>query len=97
MTKPEDVLVGVAAAVHEVIGDEWAGDVGVTMSTTFAKDLELESIEFVALAEKLRGQYGDEVDFAGWLASMELDQILSLSVGQLVEFIVRCKSQASKA
>jgi acyl carrier protein len=97
MTKPEDVLIGVAAMIREVIGDDWSDDVAIASETSFAKDLELESIEFVALAEKLRGLYGDEVDFAGWLGGMELDQILSLRVGQLVDFIVQCKSQASKA
>jgi acyl carrier protein len=97
MTKPDEVLEGVAAMVREVIGEEWADDVAITMETAFAKDLELESIEFVALAERLRGRYGDGVDFAAWLGGMELDQILSLNVGQLVDFIVQCKSQASKA
>jgi acyl carrier protein len=97
MTKPDDVLEGVAAMIREVIGEEWADDVSIAMDTAFAKDLELESIEFVALAEKLRGRYGEAVDFAAWLAGMELDQILSLRVGQLVDFIVQCKSQGSKA
>ena len=97
MTKPDDVLEGVTAMIHEILGEEWADDVSITMATSFSKDLELESIEFVALAEKLRGKYGEEVDFAGWLGNMELDQILSLRVGQLVDFIVQCKSQGSKA
>jgi acyl carrier protein len=100
MTKEPDVhevLEGVAEMVREVIGEDWADDVPIAMETSFAKDLELESIEFVALAEKLKERYGQEVDFAGWLGGMELDQILSLRVGQLVELIVRCKSQASKA
>jgi acyl carrier protein len=84
----EDVLGEVARIVREVIGEEWADDVDITMSTSFAKDLELESIEFVALAEQLKVRYGKSVDFAGWLAGMELSQILELRVGQLVEFIV---------
>ncbi|HEV7760951.1 MAG TPA: hypothetical protein VGO78_18225, partial [Acidimicrobiales bacterium] len=50
--------------------------------------LELESLEFVALAERLLDHYGGQVDFVAWLATMELDEIISLTVGSLVAFIV---------
>lgn len=89
----EAVLAEVARMVREVIGEEWVEEVPIAMATSFARDLELESIEFVALAERLREKYGRSVDFAGWLAGMELNQIIELNVGELVEFIVRCLSQ----
>jgi acyl carrier protein len=60
-------------------------------------DLELESIEFVALAERMKGRYGRGVDFASWLSSMELKEIIGLEVGELVRFIVRCLSQSATA
>jgi acyl carrier protein len=97
MTKPDEVLERVAGMIREIIGEEWADDVPITMETAFAKDLELESIEFVALAERLRAHYGQEVDFAGWLGKMDLEQILALHVGQLVDFIVQCTSPARTA
>jgi acyl carrier protein len=87
------VLDDVARMVRDVIAEEWTRDVSIGMNTSFAKDLELESIEFVALAERIRDEYGKGVNLAGWLAGMDLDQILGLRVGQLVEFIVRCSSQ----
>ena len=31
--------------------------------------------------------YGDEVDFIAWLAEMTLDDIVALTVGQLVAFV----------
>jgi acyl carrier protein len=93
----EEVLLGVARMIREVIGEEWADDVPIETSTSFAKDLELESIEFVALAEKLRGEYGKNVDFAGWLSSMELPQILALKVGDLVGLVVRCSKEPATA
>jgi acyl carrier protein len=89
----ENVLGDVASIVREILAEEWADDLPIEMSSSFGKDLELESIEFVALAEKLKETYGPGVDFAGWLASMELEQILALRVGDLVEFIVSCKSK----
>ena len=88
------VLDDVARMVREVIGEAWAEDVAIGMDTSFAKDLELESIEFVALAERVRAEYGSSVNLAGWVAGMDLEQILALRVGQLVEFIVQCSSES---
>lgn len=85
---PEEVLAELSLLLVLVIGDEFllAADVG--MDTTFTDDLCLESIQFVLLAEELRDRYGDDVDFVGWLAGMDLDGIIALRVGQLVELIV---------
>src|SRR3954464_15813969 len=77
-----EVLDDVARMVREVIAEDWAADVPIGMETSFAKDLELESIEFVALAERIRAEYGQRVNLAGWLATMDLQQILGLRVGQ---------------
>ena len=85
-----DVLSRLAALIREVIAEPWAEDVPITAETSFHHDLELESIEFVVLAERLQAEYGSRVDFAAWLAGMELDQILSLRVGDVVAFICRC-------
>jgi acyl carrier protein len=90
MTDGDKVLGELAGMVREVIGEAWAEDVPITLETSFGADLELESIEFVALAERLQGRYGVEVDFAGWLAEKELGDIIGLRVGQVVEFIVAC-------
>jgi acyl carrier protein len=86
----EEVLATVARLIAEVIGEEWIEDQAITLETSFEKDLELESIEFVALAEKLQERYGKGVDFVGWLSGKELDEIIGFTVGELVEFIVRC-------
>lgn len=87
----EGTLKTVAELVREVIGEEWANDVDITVGTSFSDDLELESIEFVALAELLQERYGAQVDFVGWLSGLELDQIIGLKVGDLVGFIERCR------
>ncbi len=97
MTMNENVLAELTAMLREVIGEAWAEDVAITMETSFGGDLELESIEFVALAEKLTARYGGRVDFAGWLAGQELGEIIGLRVGQVVEFIVACLSSTQAA
>jgi acyl carrier protein len=88
----ESVLATVTELIGEIIGDDYMDDIEVTMESMITEDLELESIEFVALAEKLRDRYGDSVDFVDWVAGMELEQIILLTVGQLVGFIVACRT-----
>jgi acyl carrier protein len=94
LATPEAVLDTLAGLLREVIGEGWVDDLEIGRATSFAKDLELESIEFVALAERLQTVYGERVDFAGWLADKELDQIIGLSVGEVVDFVCRCLSSA---
>ena len=87
----EQVLQTVAGLIREVVGEDWARDIPIAMDTSFGEGLELESIEFVALADKLRGHYGESVDFVGWLSQKDLDSIINLTVGDVVRFIVTCR------
>ena len=90
----DQVFQSVVELIGEVIGEEvGAGAVlgePVGMETSFSEDLELESIEFVALSELLMERYGDKVDFVAWIGDMELEQIIGLTLGALVEHIVSC-------
>jgi len=88
----DEILATVEKLIVEVAGDELMLTGPITMTTSFNGDLELESIEFVALAEKLQQHYGSSVDFVGWISRKELDQIIALTVGELVEFIASCRS-----
>lgn len=90
MSEHDEALAVVAEILREVIGEDWANEIEITRETSFADDLELESIEFVALAERLQERYGADVDFVGWLSGKELDDIIALRVGDLVAFIERC-------
>lgn len=87
-----DVLEVVQDMLVDVIGPEYLIDLSIGLETSFDEDLELESLEFVALAERLLQHYGGQVDFVAWLATMELDEIIALSVGDLVSFIVSSTS-----
>ena len=85
---PEAVLAELEQILTDVIGDDLLLDGPLEMSTSFDADLQLESIEFVALAEKLLVTYGEQVDFVAWMATMELDDIIGLTAGQVVDFVV---------
>ena len=56
VTEP-DVLAEIERILLEVIGDDLLLDGPLTMETSFDEDLQLESIEFVALSEKLLETY----------------------------------------
>jgi acyl carrier protein len=86
----EEVLAAVARLIREVVGEAWIDDKAIGMETSFSGDLELESIEFVALSERLQDRYGEKVDFVVWISEMELPEIIGLSVGQLVDHITAC-------
>ena len=85
-------LTTVAGLIHEVIGEDWDLEEEITLETTFSDDLELESIEFVSLAEKMQATFGEEVNFVKWLSEKELDEVIDLKVGDVVGFIDSCKN-----
>jgi len=93
----EQVIQRLAALIREVIDEDWVADMAIGEQTSFNRDLELESIEFVALAERLQAEFGREVDFAGWLAGKELAEIVHLRVGEVADYIVACLSSKNAA
>ncbi|MFI5366666.1 MAG: phosphopantetheine-binding protein [Candidatus Binatia bacterium] len=88
----QQILQDVRATIADVIGEDYLLDIPIDMNTAFESDLQLESIEFVALAERLQERYGARVDFVSWIAGLELVELVDLRVGQLVQFIARCLS-----
>lgn len=83
------VLELLEGLVRDIVGEDYALGIELDMDTSFAEDLELESIEFVRLGEKLQEHYGEKVDLVAWFAEFDVDQIINLTVGELVDFIRR--------
>lgn len=71
-----------------LVGEDYVEEMEVGPESRFEADLELESMEIAELAEQLMARYGAEVDFVAWFADMELDQLVELSIGDVVRFIV---------
>jgi acyl carrier protein len=93
----ESHIIGeISRIVTEVIGAEYLVDTEISAATTFARDLDLESVEFVALTAKLQALYGTKVDFVAFIAELELDEINDLTVGQLAGYIGRCLAAATR-
>jgi acyl carrier protein len=89
----DQVLKDLDRILVEVVGDDLLLDEPLSMETSFNDDLQLESIEFVALAEELLNTYGERVDFVNWMAGMELDDVVALTAGDVVNFVVRSLSE----
>jgi len=84
-----------AAVLNEIAGmlrvllDEYGlDDVEITRDTKFHEDLELESIDLVSLSADLKERYGNEVNFAEFIAGFDLEEIIAMTVGQLVDHVV---------
>jgi acyl carrier protein len=84
----DSVRVTVEQAIIDVVGEEFYEECEVGLESTFAEDIELESIEVMEIAEKLIETYGEKVDFVAWFADMELEDLVEITVGSVVDFIV---------
>lgn len=82
----------IAGMLAELLGDDVVSVLEVGPESSFTTDLELESIEFVALAEMMQERYGAEVDFVAWMAEMDLDQIMGMTVGKVAAFVAATRS-----
>ncbi|ADJ46376.1 acyl carrier protein [Amycolatopsis mediterranei S699] len=82
------VLAQLGGMLRELLEEYGLDDTEITMDTTFHDDLELESVDLVALSGQLREHYGDRVNFATFIAERDLEEIIALTVGELVRYIV---------
>lgn len=87
-TDEQAVLANVAEMIAVVLADDGGVDIEIGMDTQFIADLDMESIDLVALAAQLQDHYGERVNFAEFLASFDIDEIFVLTVGRLVHHIV---------
>jgi acyl carrier protein len=84
---PDQILAEVRAMLIKIIGAEYALSLDIGMETSFDADLELESIEFVKLAAMLTEHYGARIDFVTFLANKGLNEIIDMTVGEVVTYI----------
>ena len=88
-----ETVLGEIDGMLRIILDEYGlDDAEIGMDTKFHDDLELESIDLVTLAGKLEEHYGSRVNFAEFIADLELEEIIALTVGRLVEYVAAALS-----
>ncbi|HEY0935178.1 MAG TPA: acyl carrier protein [Trebonia sp.] len=77
----------VADIVRDVIGEDFLLEQEITPATSFSEDLALESIEFVELSERLQQRFGRRANLATYIAGMDIDAIMDITVGELTLYI----------
>lgn len=90
----ETVLADIAGMLRKMLDEYGLDDIEIAADSQFMEDLELESIDLVTLAGILQTRYGRHVNFAEFVAGLELDEIIDLTVGRLVEYVVGCLKAA---
>ena len=86
-----EVLALVSAYLVEIMELE-EDELEIEMTTHFQDDLELESIEMIALGDAIRAHYQQReptvvINFAHWLTQLSIEQLMNLTVGDLVLWI----------
>lgn len=87
------ILAEISEMLHAILAD-FDTDTEITMDTTFRDDLEMESIDVVSLAGRLQVRYGNAVNFAQFVAGLDLESVKELRVGQLVNHIATSLDEA---
>ena len=84
----DSVRTTVETAIRDVVGEWYYEECQISLDSTFAEDIQLESMEVMEVAERLIEEYEGRVDFVAWFADMELEDLIELTVGSIVDFIV---------
>jgi acyl carrier protein len=84
----DEVRATVEEAIVDVVGRPYWEECEGGLQSTFAEDIELESMEVMEIAERLIDHYAGRVDFVAWFSDMELEDMIELTVGDVVDFVV---------
>ena len=83
----DEVFDTVIELLEPLVGDLETLGIQITRDTAFHDELGLESIDLVTFAGILAERYGPEVDLAGFLSEMDLDEVIDLRVGDIADFV----------
>jgi acyl carrier protein len=87
----ETVFLQIKDIITDLLGADVVRIVGVSPTSRFLADLEMDSIQIAILADKVNTRYGDRCDFNKWLSKRPLLFLLQLTVNDVVNFIVKGK------
>jgi acyl carrier protein len=86
--RADNALVAqIAALLREVTGEDeqWLAALGP--HTRLDADLLLESVELAELGDALARRYGEQVDLVAHVATLELDQIIALTIADVAGYV----------
>jgi acyl carrier protein len=76
--------------LRQLIGNDPSWADRVTPSARLDQDLWLDSMEVAALAGLLRDAFGDRVDLAAFLAGLDFEHLVALTVADLAAHVSAC-------
>jgi acyl carrier protein len=82
----DDLVEALAAAT----GDESLLSGGINAATRLESDLCLDSLELAALSALLRDRFGPAVDLTGYVAGLDIDQLIGLTVADVTAYVTGC-------
>jgi acyl carrier protein len=80
----------VAEAIAAATGDESLLSTGISAAARLEGDLRLDSLDLAALSELLRDRHGAAVDLAAYVAALDIDQIIGLTVADVAAYVTGC-------
>ena len=86
-THHDAILDLVIGKIRTTVNEDWIEDFDIGPETRFNDDLELESVEFLKIADAIQAHYGTQLDIIGWLSGKSIQELIGLSVGDLAGFI----------
>jgi acyl carrier protein len=79
-----------AEALAAATGDESLLSAGLNAATRLEGDLCLDSLDLAALSVLLRDRYGSAVDLTGYVAGLDIDQLIGLTVADVAAYVTGC-------
>lgn len=91
MSDEKTVLAVVIDKIRSTINEDWILDFDIVPETRFNDDLEIESIEFIKIANAIQQHFGTHLNIAGWLSGKTIHELIGLSVGELSDYISQAR------
>lgn len=82
-----ELFAAIAGILREVTGSDDDRAARIAPESALEGDLGLESMELAAVGERLRAVYGERVDLAAYVAELDIDQLIDLTVADLVHYV----------
>jgi acyl carrier protein len=97
MTAGDITAADMAAALAAATADESLLSAGISAETRLEGDLRLDSLDLAAFGALLRERYGTAVDLVGYVAGLDIDEIIELTVGDVTRYVNRCRQAQRQA
>jgi len=97
MTADDVSTDDIARALAAATGDESLLSAGQSAAARLEGDLCLDSLDLTAVGALLRERYGTAVDLTGYVAGLDIDGIIELTVGEVAAYVNRCRAAGPQA